>query len=84
MNIDLTGLPVGDWRDLTESEMKVLYSMLEDSSGVAEKKPKSKQPAKKGKPSNLKTPGSKKPIQGHSPKFNRGTKAKPSRRLGRG
>ena len=25
MNIDLKGLPVGDWRDLTEMEMKVIY-----------------------------------------------------------
>lgn len=83
MNIDLTGLPLGDWRDLTESEMKVMYSMLEDSSGVAEKKTKSKQPAKKGKSSNLQTPGPKKSAQGHSSKFKRSTKGKPPRRSGR-
>ncbi len=83
MNVDLKGLPVGDWRDLTESEMKVMYSMLEESSGVAETKPKSKQPAKKGKPSNLKTPGSKKSIPGHSSNFNRNTKGKAPRRSGR-
>jgi 23S rRNA pseudouridine2604 synthase len=83
MHIDLKGLPVGDWRDLTESEMKVMYSMLEDSSGVVETKPKSKQPAKKGKPSNLKTPGSKKSIPGHSSNFNRSTKGKAPRRSGR-
>jgi 23S rRNA pseudouridine2604 synthase len=83
MNIDLKGLPVGDWRDLTESEMKVIYSMLEESSGVDEKKTKSKQPAKKGKPEMLKTTGSKKSKHGHSSNFNRSTKGKPARRSGR-
>lgn len=38
MNISLKGLPVGDWRDLTEDEMKTIYSMLEDSSGEAKNK----------------------------------------------
>ena len=38
MNIDLKGLQVGEWRDLTEKEMQVLYSLLEKSSGVDEKK----------------------------------------------
>lgn len=32
MNISLKGLPLGDWRDLTESEMGIIYSMVEDSS----------------------------------------------------
>jgi 23S rRNA pseudouridine2604 synthase len=49
MNITLKGLPVGDWRDLTENEMKDIYRLLEDSSGVAVKKSNQKQPAKKGK-----------------------------------
>jgi len=65
MNIDLKGLPVGDWRDLTEKEMKIIYSMLEESSGVDERKAKPQQPAKKGKPDTLKTSGSKKSVQGH-------------------
>ncbi|MFM7339258.1 MAG: 23S rRNA pseudouridine(2604) synthase RluF, partial [Bacteroidota bacterium] len=33
MNINLKGLPVGDWRDLTESEMKTIYAMIAKSSG---------------------------------------------------
>jgi 23S rRNA pseudouridine2604 synthase len=49
MNIDLKGLPAGDWRDLTETEMKVIYGLLEESSGVDEKKPKPKQASKKAK-----------------------------------
>ncbi len=40
MNIGLKGLPVGDWRDLTEEEMKVIFGLLEKSSGVDEKKQK--------------------------------------------
>ncbi|MFM7822498.1 MAG: 23S rRNA pseudouridine(2604) synthase RluF [Bacteroidota bacterium] len=83
MNIDLKGLPVGDWRDLTEKEMKIIYSMLEESSGVDERKAKPQQPAKKGKPDTLKTSGSKKSAQGHSSNFNRSTKGKPTRRSGR-
>jgi len=83
MNIDLKGLPVGDWRDLTEREIKVIYSMLEESSGVDERKAKHKQPAKKGKPEIHKPSESKKSKQGHSSNFNRGTKGKPARRSGR-
>jgi 23S rRNA pseudouridine2604 synthase len=83
MNIDLKGLPVGDWRDLTEREIKVIYSLLEDSSGVDEKKTKPKQQTKKGKPEILKTSGSKKSIQSNSSNFNRSTKGKLARRSGR-
>jgi len=83
MNIDLKGLPVGDWRDLTEREIKVIYSMLEKSSSVDEKKTKHKLPAKKGKTEILKTSGSKKSKQGHSSNFNPSTKGKLSRRSGR-
>jgi len=83
MNIDLKGLQVGEWRDLTEKEMQVLYSLLEKSSGVDEKKAKPKQPAKKGNPEILKTSRSKKSTQGHSSNFKRSTKGKPARRPGR-
>lgn len=31
MNISLKGLPVGEWRDLTENEMNTIYKLLEDS-----------------------------------------------------
>jgi 23S rRNA pseudouridine2604 synthase len=91
MNISLKGLPVGDWRDLTESEMKVIYDLLEESSGVDEKK---QQPAKKSKPANSKAVGSKKSKPGHSPDFTfgkpgrnkdnrRSAKRKPARKSGR-
>lgn len=83
MNIDLKGLPVGDWRDLTEKEIKVIYSLLEESSGVDEKKSKPKQPAKKNKSEFLKISNSKKTMRGHSSNFNRSTKGKPARRSGR-
>lgn len=43
MNIGLKGLPVGEWRDLTDIEMESIYSLLEDSSNEdirkANKKP---------------------------------------------
>src|SRR5690606_22394358 len=47
MNIDLKGLPTGDWRDLTESEMNEIFQMVEDSSSEEVKKPKSKKAGKK-------------------------------------
>ncbi len=35
MNVDLKGLPVGEWRDLTPKELKVLFEAIEDSSSEA-------------------------------------------------
>jgi 23S rRNA pseudouridine2604 synthase len=32
MHISLKGIPVGEWRELTESEMKEIYRLTEDSS----------------------------------------------------
>ncbi len=66
MNIGLKGLPVGEWRDLTESEMKVIYSLLGKSTGVAEKKSNPKQAIQKDKTEPSKTPTSKKSVKGHS------------------
>jgi 23S rRNA pseudouridine2604 synthase len=83
MNIDLKGLPLGDWRDLTENELKVIYSLLEDSSSEDEKKAKPKQPPKKGKPEAPKKTGSNKAKPGPSSNFKRNTKSKPARRSGR-
>ncbi len=40
MNISLKGLPVGDWRDLTKSELETIYSMVGDSSSEEIKKSK--------------------------------------------
>lgn len=56
MNIKLSGIPLGEWRDLSEKEMQTLYSMLEESKSEASKKPKTskeapaKTPAKKQRP----------------------------------
>jgi 23S rRNA pseudouridine2604 synthase len=50
MNINLKGLPVGDWRDLTDSEKEIIYGMLEGSTGLDEKKPKSDQATRTKKP----------------------------------
>jgi 23S rRNA pseudouridine2604 synthase len=47
MNISLKGLPVGDWRDLTKSELESIYSMIEDSSSEDLKKSKVNSPVKK-------------------------------------
>jgi 23S rRNA pseudouridine2604 synthase len=43
MNVSLTGIPLGEWRDLTESELDGIFSMIEKSSSESEKsKPKPK------------------------------------------
>ncbi|MEX2593801.1 MAG: 23S rRNA pseudouridine(2604) synthase RluF [Anditalea sp.] len=47
MNINLKGLPTGNWRDLTESEMSIIYEMVEGSSSEDVKKPKPTPAAKK-------------------------------------
>jgi 23S rRNA pseudouridine2604 synthase len=38
MNISLKGLPTGDWRELTQEEVDIIYSMVKDSSSDDEKK----------------------------------------------
>ncbi|HET6226972.1 MAG TPA: 23S rRNA pseudouridine(2604) synthase RluF [Bacteroidia bacterium] len=40
MNISLKGLPTGDWRDLTETEVKTIYHLVENSSSEEVKKSK--------------------------------------------
>lgn len=40
MNIDLKGLPLGDWRELTDKEMETIFSMIEDSTSEHLKNPK--------------------------------------------
>jgi 23S rRNA pseudouridine2604 synthase len=40
MNIDLKGLPVGDWRELSDLEMETIYAMIEDSTSEHLKNPK--------------------------------------------
>jgi 23S rRNA pseudouridine2604 synthase len=47
MNIDLKGLPTGDWRDLTKDEMEVIFGMIEGSTSEPSlPKAKAKSPAK--------------------------------------
>jgi len=46
MNIDLKGLPLGDWRELTDKEMDSIYTMIEDSTSEHLKKPKKPAPKK--------------------------------------
>ncbi len=48
MNIGLKGLPVGEWRDLTESEMDIINNLLEDSTNDDVRK--SSKPATPKKP----------------------------------
>ncbi|WP_130835651.1 23S rRNA pseudouridine(2604) synthase RluF [[Erwinia] mediterraneensis] len=45
MNVSLKGLPLGEWRDLTDDELIALFKLLENSSSE-EKKPAKKAPAK--------------------------------------
>lgn len=64
MNIGLKGLPIGDWRDLSKSEMDIIDKLLSTSSGDSKKKimttssqktsypPKHKSTAKSHKSSN--------------------------------
>jgi 23S rRNA pseudouridine2604 synthase len=40
MNIELKGIPLGDWRELTDKEMETIYSMIEDSTSEHLKNPK--------------------------------------------
>jgi 23S rRNA pseudouridine2604 synthase len=50
MNVSLTGIPLGEWRDLTEKELDGIFSMIEKSSSETEKsKPKPKQQTPKPK-----------------------------------
>ena len=91
MNIGLKGLPLGEWRDLTEKEKEEIYSMLEGSSDVDEKKMKPKTAVSKSKPKGKTgSAAAKKPASGSSekPRFgkivrnndHRGKKGKPAGR----
>lgn len=40
MNITLKGLPIGDWRELTEEEQAEIYKMIEKSSSAKQAAPK--------------------------------------------
>jgi 23S rRNA pseudouridine2604 synthase len=49
MNIELKGIPLGEWRELTESEMRILNDMLKNSKSETDK-PASKPTPPKKKP----------------------------------
>ncbi|HCT5820083.1 TPA: 23S rRNA pseudouridine(2604) synthase RluF [Citrobacter sedlakii] len=42
MNVGLAGLPLGEWRDLTDDELITLFKLIENSSSEAKPKAKSK------------------------------------------
>lgn len=50
MNIELKGLPLGEWRELTDAEMKIMNELLKDSSGEADKAAGKPNPANKKAP----------------------------------
>jgi 23S rRNA pseudouridine2604 synthase len=82
MNIDLKGLPLGEWRDLSDDEMTVIYEMLKGSSDVDEKKMKPKPQAKKSKSAgNSGASFSKKPASGtfSKPRFGKNVKSNDNR-----
>nr|WP_318384263.1 23S rRNA pseudouridine(2604) synthase RluF [uncultured Enterobacter sp.] len=49
MNIGLTGLPLGEWRDLTDDELINLFKLIENSSSEAKPKAKAKPKAQAAK-----------------------------------
>ncbi len=59
MNINLKGLPIGDWRELDEAELEGIFKLVEKSSSTEPKvkKPTTKKPVGKtaGKPTNKAT-----------------------------
>ncbi len=80
MNIGLKGLPVGDWRDLTEAEMNILYSLMKDSTSDAEKKKPA--PKKSGSSKSKNTSSSKPASSAHrsAPKSSRNNQDNRNRR----
>lgn len=58
MHISLHKLPLGDWRDLTETELDTLYKLTADSSSDEKAKPKS-EGVKKNKPTHSSKPKTK-------------------------
>lgn len=67
MNVSLTGIPLGEWRDLTDDELIELFKLIENSSSEA--KPKAK-----AKP---KTRGIKRPVV-KAPQAEEKSRAKPA------
>ena len=77
MNIGLKGLPLGEWRDLSEEEMENIYRLLEDSTNddvrksskqTASKKPKTTSTSNAAHPPKSKKPYLSSPNFGNPPK----------------
>ncbi len=68
MNVDIKGLPIGEWRDLTDQELYELFGMIENSKSEAPAKKKStKKPGNKSNTSNNKPKTSKPANKKHKP-----------------
>jgi 23S rRNA pseudouridine2604 synthase len=77
MHISLKGIPVGEWRELTESEMKEIYRLTEDSSSEVKKPVSNTSKGKSSSPKKAATKTSLSKASGNSvPKR---TNAKPSK-----
>jgi 23S rRNA pseudouridine2604 synthase len=50
MNINLKGLPVGDWRELTRNEVEIITELTDSSSGTTDQPESHKPASKSGKP----------------------------------
>ncbi len=88
MNISLKGIPLGEWRDLSESEMATLYGMIEHSSSEDRKKmkPAPNKPAQKpetkkhySKPTDKRSDQKPKSFSGHKSHGKPGNKGKSSK-----
>lgn len=77
MNIGLKGLPLGDWRELTDQEKNIIYGLVADSSSEPSKKNNTKRSSKSSIPSHRKTNNA--PAQG-----NKGTTGQRHRSHSRG
>lgn len=80
MNIELKGLPLGEWRDLSESEMEIIHDLLKTSSNEDDRKPLKNQVKQKPKSvinsTKLSNSSEKRNKTSHSPnnRFDKGTK----------
>ncbi len=82
MNVSLKGLPVGEWRDLEESELKELFDLIKDSSSEAQVKPKAKNKTSKKTTKHQASNQKKKVFKKSSSRIDRGPK-KQDRRSGK-
>lgn len=80
MNVDLKGLPVGEWRDLTETEMQVILKAAAGSSSEAPADRKKAKTAPRNQKKNKARDTKEKPKPGDSP---RGRSGRPPRKARR-